>query len=220
MFPSSLEDLDAVGSAARAILAGDSPFTKVVLEIFYIEGREPSDAALLSLASTIESLTGKKVERGNSHQLPAKGSQYSVPEIQDISLGRSSASIAPVVSIAIIYLDSGLQGASLALGATVGATVMVLFPDKIKKVSPDPRAIESSTLIHEMGHILGLINFRLHSPRNREDPAHLGHSANKLSVMYWAVDRTEVTFELGKTPPKTFDKDDLADLKDIARGLL
>ncbi|MEO7803387.1 MAG: hypothetical protein ABIS18_02835, partial [Actinomycetota bacterium] len=207
-----LDDLDAVGSAAFPILSPNGPFKEISLEVIYAEGHSPSNAAVSSLLATLRSVSGKRVIRGSDRAIPAKGAAYSVPEIQDISQGRTTKSIAPRVSILVIYLDSGLDEAPFTLGATVGATVMVVFPDKMKRLSEDVTAIETAASVHELGHILGLINYVITSPRVREDPEHLGHSTNKKSAMHWAIDSSHVTSEVGATPPTTFDADDLADL--------
>ena len=49
----------------------------------------------------------------------------------------------------------------------------------------------------------------------RADPEHPGHSPNRGSVMYHAVESTLLGTVLSGGPPRDFDADDLADLAAI-----
>ena len=212
-----VNDLGPVGSAARPILAKGA-FSNIIVEVQYVEGRYPDPTALEHLVATLHDVSGKSVQLTTAHMLAPKEGPYSVLEIQDLSEKRSTTSSEPTLSIIVMSLDGSLEGAPLAIAASVGATVMAIFPDKIRKITTDPAGIQSATLVHELGHILGLIDIELKSPRPREHPEHPGHSANRRSVMFWAVDRADVAIELGTLPPRDFDDDDLADLRDIAAG--
>ena len=74
-------------------------------------------------------------------------------------------------------------------------------------------AIEDAVTMHEVGHLLGLVDLYLET--GRADPEHPGHSRNTRSVMYWAVESNLVADLLTGGPPKDFDNDDLADLQSI-----
>ena len=67
--------------------------------------------------------------------------------------------------------------------------------------------------MHEVGHLLGLVDLVLDT--GRADPEHPGHSSNRSSVMYWAVESTLITDVLAGGPPRDFDADDLRDLAAI-----
>ena len=68
--------------------------------------------------------------------------------------------------------------------------------------------------MHEVGHLLGLVDLVLET--GRQDPEHPGHSRNRGSVMYFAVESTLVGDLLGGGPPTRFDDADRADLRAIA----
>lgn len=77
--------------------------------------------------------------------------------------------------------------------------------------------VETAVLTHETGHLLGLVD--LYLATGRQDSAHPGHSSNKGSVMYWAVETTDLVTAFGQGgPPRNFDAADLADLANIRDG--
>jgi len=100
--------------------------------------------------------------------------------------------------------------------AAGGYLVMTLaLPDlmaySITTKSPD--VIEDACTMHESGHLLGLVDLVLNT--GRQDPEHPGHSRNRQSVMYYAVESGLVAQLLGGPPPTEFDDADRADLATI-----
>src|SRR5581483_9374283 len=79
----------------------------------------------------------------------------------------------------------------------------------------DPGRMELAVATHELGHLLGLVDLVLHT--GREDAEHPGHSPNRDSVMFWAVETDLVSTLLGASPSTRFDAADLADLAAIRR---
>lgn len=72
-----------------------------------------------------------------------------------------------------------------------GTTVLAVFKDVVRGTAAGngtvvPRYVEQSTLIHEMGHALGLVNNGLPPLTAHEDPAHRAHCNNPNCVMYWS----------------------------------
>ena len=80
----------------------------------------------------------------------------------------------------------------------VDASTVALFSDTIEEADgpfgrPSVEDVENSVLVHEVGHLLGLVNLVYQSPIDHEDPDHPGHSSNDESVMYWAVESADVS---------------------------
>ena len=74
---------------------------------------------------------------------------------------------------------------------------MALFSDSIDEADgpfgrPSVEDVENSVLVHEVGHLLGLVNLVYQSPVDHEDH-HPGHSNNDESVMYWAIESADVS---------------------------
>lgn len=69
--------------------------------------------------------------------------------------------------------------------------IMAIFKDVIKasgggSLDPAGRYMEQATLVHEMGHALGLVNNGLPMVKNHQDTAHGAHCSNPDCVMYYS----------------------------------
>lgn len=212
----TLEDLGSVGSAARPMLRPE-PFTEIVLEIAFVSGQEPDDAAVTHAVNILKDVTRKPVST-KTHEIAAGDDSYSAAEIRDLSRGRETKSAPPTVSVWIAYLDGSFSDDDQALGVALAATVAAIFPDQIGTLSSvlQPGGIEKAVLVHEIGHLMGLVNIGYDSRIDHEDPDHPNHSRNKGSVMYWAVETLSVRDIFRGGPPDEFDADDRADLAALA----
>jgi len=111
------------------------------------------------------------------------------------------------------------------IGIAYSSSTDVIFEQAIRDAATplvSAQEIEQAAMVHEVGHLLSLVNLTYHSPRPHEDPNHPGHSSDPNSVMYWAIDNVGVATLLGghTQPPTGFDPDDLADLNDVKAGKL
>jgi len=220
----SIYDDGALGSAGRPLLSSRA-YNQIVIEVDWVQGREPDAQAVDYLAATLREITGKKVVLVGGNQIEARGGNYSGQAVLAASRQRAFRSADPKAAIWIGYLDGTMKGGGAA-GVAVAGTVAAIFPDTFKD-EPLPgstiAAIERAVLLQEVGHLLGLVNIGYTSPRDHEDPNHPHHSKNTGSVMYWALMSEEslLTFIAnGGKPSDKFDADDLADLKDLAAGRL
>ena len=64
------------------------------------------------------------------------------------------------------------------------------------------------------------MNLVYQSPVDHEDPDHPGHSNNEESVMYWAVESSEISNIISGQLPDEFDQDDLDDLAGLKAGTI
>lgn len=214
----TIDDLGAVGSAARPMLRKGS-FTQVVIEIANVAGRDPNDNAVSHLKAVLAEVSGKPVSV-QEHQIAAGDGSYTAEEIRDRSRMRNNNSSEPTAAIWIGYLDGVFAENEEAIGAAVGATVAAIFPDQIGSISSllQPGAIERAVLVHEIGHLLALVNIGYRSKIDHEDPEHPNHSNNRGSVMYWAVETLSVADLFRGGPPDNFDSADREDLSMLGRS--
>lgn len=122
-----------------------------------------------------------------------------------------------VAVVHVLYVDGGSRDHKGATGLANGHTAFLFGSQRHLPAFGEDRAyIERAVLVHEVGHLLGLVNRGVPMVRPHEDPASPHHSANPESVMTSAVDAGEALLarlDEGRAPPSTFDADDLADLR-------
>ncbi len=121
---------------------------------------------------------------------------------------------------------------SRVLGVAYGPSSIAIFKDNIQTSGSGGLGlplfsgvdVEKAVLVHEFGHVLGLVNIGLDMVEPHEmaqDPVPetsqnegRGHSNNQDSVMYWAVESSLFTQFLGNDPPPNqFDANDLKDMR-------
>lgn len=111
---------------------------------------------------------------------------------EQVRLNRSSATQAHFLVIFLNgYYNNGNATQPKILGVSIGGTsVIAMFKQVIEAsstaiASPTDKYVEQSTLVHEMGHALGLTNKGLHMIHEHEDHQHTTHCSNPKCVMYW-----------------------------------
>lgn len=208
------------GANAPAYLRGSVP--RLVVEIDAVEGKAPQSQTVALVRSRLEAVADKPdgIAILPTETIPARGGAWTFDALREAeSRHRDTRSTPERASIYLLFVD-GTPPKRDAIGTTYSASAAAIFVDQIADTSTllvTAAAIERAATVHEIGHLLSLVNFGYRSPRDREDPEHPGHSRNERSVMYWAVDNVGVVTILGgrTEPPTQFDRDDLADLADI-----
>lgn len=71
-----------------------------------------------------------------------------------------------------------------------GTPVVIIFKDVIRSTGVRangfvPKYVEQSTIVHELGHALGLVNNGLPLTSDHQDSAHGAHCSNPTCVMYY-----------------------------------
>ena len=123
-----------------------------------------------------------------------------------------------------VIMPQGKYSDDSVLGVAVDASTIALFSDSIDDATSifNPRIsaedIENSVMVHEFGHLLGLVNLVYTSPADHEDSEHPGHSNNEDSVMYWAIESANLGNIITGELPDEFDNDDLNDLSGMLSG--
>ncbi|MBT4066322.1 MAG: hypothetical protein HOE76_03805 [Euryarchaeota archaeon] len=118
---------------------------------------------------------------------------------------------------------AGTHSDESVLGVAVDASTVAIFKDSVDEAEglfgrPSNEEVERAVTIHETGHLLGLVNLVYNSPIDHEDSSHKGHSNNDNSVMYWAIESSDVGNFITGNLPDEFDDDDKADLEGMASG--
>lgn len=220
-----------VGSKGKE-LVDPGEHAKLLVEIDYPAGYAPNAEAISVLKAALADVRGQaqsSIEIVQEASIPAEpGRKYTYDEIAALEdAHRSRFTSGDTAVFHIVYVAGGAEGdtsESKTLGAAYRGTSLVIFKGNVKDSSksgilstnPEERCIERAVLVHEFGHAAGLVNLGTDMVRPHEDPEHRGHSANRDSVMYWAVENTLGLFSVltggCSEIPYQFDSDDKADL--------
>ena len=187
------------GGLTMACLSS-SQFTEMVIEIDHAPGYAPEASTVQLLIERLDDVCDKPdgiraviTETEFSHS-----GTWSAEDVRDQALAYREAPPMDGATLRwhLLFPAGGYDDDSV-LGVAVNAADVAVFRDSIDDAEnilrrPSAEDIENSVTLHEVGHLLGLVNLVYTSPRDHEDPDHPGHSSNEDSVMYWAVDSSSV----------------------------
>lgn len=220
-----VDDLGAVGRNGRAMLRGDRP--RLVVEIDVQEGVAPSQRAVDHLIAILAQHADKPggIALGGGNTFSSDRTGWTAADLRDVAAThRSTSSGRDVVSLYVLYVRGGFVDdgeETNAIGVAHRASEIAMFPDRwggLPDVLGSSERIERAVLVHELGHTLGLVELTYDSDHDRQDPDYPGHSANRDSVMYWAVETTLVGQVFNGPPPDSFDAADVDDLTALREG--
>lgn len=180
---------------------------EIKVNVYYEVGAEPyiSDSPLFEywtiLEQNLKSLfTGRKIEPtlsipkilANMTSMPdSKDVSWTLDEVKNLSTKMATSSSPTTFEVyflnGVADEDSGIIGFHIN-----GTNIIAIFKDVIRSTgSGDPLAlvpkyVEQATLIHEIGHALGLVNNGIPMKTNHHDKEHGAHCDNTKCVMYWS----------------------------------
>lgn len=227
---------DRTGPGELAVdYVSNAKYARLHIELDYVSGSAPNDAAISLLKQRIaeSSAKGGNIEVHLEAGVPGKGTghRYTFDEIREIEKSqRKRFSQDGTAVLYVLYLDGGSandRDASKVLAAAYRGSSVVVFKATIRDTSrpddaglpignskPREKDLEGAVLVHEFGHVAGLVNNGAPMVTPHEDPDHPGHSANEKSVMHWAVESSAVLNLLDiENIPNDFDANDDADLR-------
>ncbi len=216
--PSSLSP-GGVGDLAAALLRpgnGD----RIVVEVRAQAGAAPRSATLQHLVGVLRQVSGKTVAVDGVDPLSGGAHDWTSESIA-VAADRAGAhgQGGTQVALRLLFVHGTFGGDESVLGVSVRGDVAAIFTDQVDAASgllSDPAVVEDAVTMHESGHLLGLVDLAIDT--GRDDPEHPGHSKDKRSVMYWAVESDLVGEVLGGGIPTDFDAQDRADLARIRAG--
>lgn len=203
-----------------------SQFTDMVIEIDHAPGYAPEASTVQLLTDRLEDVCDKPdgIRAAITETEFNHAGAWSANDVREQALEHREAP--PMDGTTLrwhLLFPAGAYDDDSVLGVAVNAADVAVFRDSIDDAEnilrrPSAENIENSVTLHEVGHLLGLVNLVYTSPRDHEDPDHPGHSSNEDSVMYWAVESSSLGAIFSGELPNDFDDDDRADLEDLASG--
>ncbi|WP_350291081.1 hypothetical protein [uncultured Croceitalea sp.] len=177
LFPANFQ---ATGSSANDILANTN-FDRLRVEIAHVNGFRPTDVAINEFQAFLQQFTFKEnielvftvLESPNEEDL-------TLQEISDLEIeNRTVYNEGTTLGIYIYFADAPSEGDDLdeglvTLGAVYRNTSMVVYERTVRTLASRSGLItnadvESATLNHEFGHLLGLVNLGTPAVNDHED---------------------------------------------------
>lgn len=207
------------GAFARTLLR-PQPAATLVIERVIHAGADVAASTLSRNARVLGDVAGKPVDVRPPIDLPGGAQSWTAEQLRATAdrTARTPQGDGKAV-LRLLVVRGTFEGDKRVLGAAIRGDIIVVFRDAVDATSTplvSARMIEDAVLLHEIGHVLGLVDIALDA--NREDPEHPGHSKSRDSVMYWAVESDLIVQVLDGPPPNTFDAADLADLRALRGG--
>lgn len=210
----ALDDRGSLGALGPALLTRST--RRAVVEID-TTGRDMTGRARNALAAALQDHGRKRdVSFTGSADVEARDT-YTDDDLRRLSeQHRSVSSQNRRVTIHVLVLEGRHENGD-ALGVAFDASSFAIFPDRIGSgvlsgLSYD--RFEEAVVVHELGHLFGLVNITGEGGFH-EDPERPGHSENRDSVMFWAVEDVSVGNVFRGGPPTEFDSADEREMRRI-----
>lgn len=212
------------GASAHDLLSADK-YKSLVVQVQYMTGFKPTDAAIVRLTTFLNERLNKN--EGISIVFSEIGAQgkgtYSIADVVKIEgNNRSEFTSQKEIAAYFLFVDgdfSGNIGDSKVLGAAYYNTSMVIFQKTILDLSgglgePATDKLESTVINHEFAHILGLVNLGTSMQTSHQDTEHGAHCNNSSCLMNWQAETGDaVNALLGNSQVPSLDQNCINDLQ-------
>tara|TARA_B100000925_G_scaffold169440_2_gene127472 strand:- start:2650 stop:3408 length:759 start_codon:yes stop_codon:yes gene_type:complete len=216
------EERGMPGGLALACLQDDK-FTKMKIHFLFENGYDPVAMEL------VKTRLNQECDKPNGVQIVARevdfseDNTWSADDVRDARWKHGDDAMVSNTLNWYLLFPKGTYDDDSVLGVAVDASTVAVFKDSIDESEnflgrPSAEEIERAVTVHEVGHLLGLVNLVYQSPIDHEDPDHPGHSSNDESVMYWAIESSSIGNIFSGSIPDEFDADDKSDLRGMANG--
>ncbi|MDC6386052.1 hypothetical protein D2V93_10935 [Flagellimonas taeanensis] len=182
--PNRSANLLATGASANDILSNGS-FDKLLIEIGYVSGFQPTVDAIDTLEEFIRARTFKEDVEFKYSPLSSPGEEtLTLNEVAELERdNRTAYNDGSTLAIYIYFADAPSDSDDesedlVTLGAVYRNTSMIIYESTVRDLASRSLSIsvadlEAATLNHEFGHLLGLVNLGT-------DPVHPEHEDTEI----------------------------------------
>ena len=203
-------------------------YTELIIEIDFESGYKPETSSTDLLTQRISEVCS--FSQGISTEFTetnfADVGTWSADDVREQGWDNKNAdpTVGKTLRWQLIFPAESYEDDSV-LGVAVDASTIAIFGESVDGAAgffnrPSAEEVENSVMVHEVGHLLGLVNLVYTSPVDHESADKPGHSDNDDSVMYWAIESMSVGSFISGDLPNDFDQDDKDDLAGMAAGTI
>ena len=212
-------------------------YSRILVEIDYVQGHEPNTDALDHFRTVIGRESQKDVVFKVDDAINSQQTGYTIYDINDMEKKyRDDYRGGSTAVIYILYLNGEFTDQDTAVGVSYHGSSVAIFAEKIESAATlriSAMEVERAVLVHEAGHLFGLVEINYKSEHDHQDPDHERHCDHTDTlghhdcVMFWAIETTNVaSFDsyynqvVGDIPNdfQEFCKADLQKQRERARG--
>lgn len=187
------ENLKALGTSAEDLLSDDF-YKKLVVEIVYSNGFRPKQLTIDTFRNFLNARLNKPggISIVETVINPPQGEPYTISEIREIEMNnRTRYTNGNEIAVYIFFANGNSTNdteTSVTLGTAYQNTSIVIYEETLQSLDQDLFLMEATTIRHEFGHILGLVDLTdddIH-PSGHIDPDNGKHCAIEGCLMYFA----------------------------------
>lgn len=176
----------STGASARDLLS-NADYDKLLIEIDYVTGFAPTAEAIANFEEFLLARTFKEtIEFKYSSVTSPNEETLTLDEIVDLETeNRDEFNDGTTLAIHLYFADAPSDSDSdeeglVTLGAVYRNTSMVIYESTVRQMGNNSSAVtvsdvETATLLHEFGHLFGLVNLSTTSVNEHEDPEAENH---------------------------------------------
>lgn len=185
----------APGASARDFLSAGT-FSHLVVEVRYVTGFRPTDAALQNLQAFLNARLNKPggIEVRLGSALPGPGrATWSDSDIRALERQhRTVFTDGTTIAAWLVFLDGEYAASASVLGIAYNNTSMAVFGEQIMAhtggaLEPTQQVVEVTVANHEFGHLLGLVNNGAAMQAEHQDEPNGEHCDNSNCLMHYSV---------------------------------
>jgi len=204
----TLNKNDIVTKSPKSIdFLSNKKYQNLEIEIFYTKYCAPNPDAIAFLCSKIKYYCHKNIHLINTEIAPITSTDQTklfnlLPMIYGlwhasqltafVNTYKTTQTHDATLVLYIIYAPGFLLATPTVVGEAFAEDKFVIFRQRIRD------QWEKNVLLHEMGHILGLVN----SKKENHDKCHYWHCKNSKCVMYWCCEGEEIPDDFDETCQK------------------